>query len=76
MLSIRDKLQAAEEQSQLFNSREALFGRAVTEYGELSSLKKEFEPYGLLWSTFGNWLIWKRVMTFELFFFLLKKNAN
>ena len=49
------RLEEAERMAQLFNSREALFDRDVTEYDQLSRTKHAFEPYAFLWKTAQDW---------------------
>lgn len=52
-----EKIAKADEKAKLFNSRELLFQRAeVTDYEHLAKIKKDFEPYYLLWSTSQAWL--------------------
>jgi len=50
------QVEAAGEQSRLFNAREILFEREVTDYTQLAAIKKKFEPYYQLWDTSENWL--------------------
>jgi len=50
------KLEDAEKQAQLFNSREGLFEVEMTDYDLLSKVKKSFEPYYNLWDTANTWL--------------------
>lgn len=54
--SVQRKLEQAQQDAVLFNTREALFGREVTSYDALVSAKKAFEPYYQLWSTSSNWV--------------------
>ena len=49
------RIEGAEEKSRLFNSREALFEKEMTDYEQLSRIKKTFEPYYNLWSTAQAW---------------------
>jgi dynein heavy chain len=55
--SLNDKITAAEEQARVFNSREALFERELTEYTKIKDIRKSFEPYRNLWLTVSEWLI-------------------
>ena len=50
------QVEAAGEQARLFNARELLFEREVTDYQQLSNIKKKFEPYFQLWDTSEQWL--------------------
>ena len=50
------KITAATEKARLYNSREVLFEREVTDYAHLTQIKKAFEPYYALWNTSQKWL--------------------
>jgi len=50
--STRAKITKMKEQSQRFNSREALFDVESTEYTRLNAIQKTFEPYVLVFSLF------------------------
>ena len=50
------QVEAAGEQARLFNARELLFERELTDYQQLSNIKKKFEPYFQLWDTSERWL--------------------
>ena len=52
---IRDALKVADEKARLFNSREALFGKDLTEYERVSEIKKAFDPYITLWESAQSW---------------------
>ena len=47
--------QQAVEKSRLFNSREGLFGKDLTEYDILGQINRAFEPFCTLWETAANW---------------------
>ncbi|CAK9050585.1 Dynein axonemal heavy chain 1 (Axonemal beta dynein heavy chain 1) (Ciliary dynein heavy chain 1) (mDHC7) [Durusdinium trenchii] len=53
--SVNERLKSAASQAKLFNSREALFGKEVTDYGMIAQLTKEWEPFTQLWVTAFNW---------------------
>ncbi|DAZ96773.1 TPA: hypothetical protein N0F65_005771 [Lagenidium giganteum] len=55
-MSVQKKLEQAQQDAMVFNSRETLFGKDVTSYEALGLAKKNFEPYNLLWSTSYNWI--------------------
>ena len=55
--SLNDKITAAEEQARVFNSRESLFERELTEYTKVKDIRKAFEPYRNLWITVSDWLV-------------------
>ncbi|TYZ63897.1 hypothetical protein PybrP1_001177 [[Pythium] brassicae (nom. inval.)] len=55
-LAVQKKLEQAQQDALLFNSRETLFGRDVTSYDALALAKKSFEPYNQLWATSHSWL--------------------
>lgn len=49
-------LKDAQEQGQLLNQRQKLFGVPVVPFDHLTKLIKEFEPYKTLWITASDWL--------------------
>jgi dynein heavy chain, axonemal len=49
-------LDAAEEKGRLFNTREGLFGKEITNYDRIGEIKKTFEPFYTLWDTANAWL--------------------
>lgn len=55
-LTVQRKLEQAQQDAMLFNSRESLFGKDVTSYDALAAAKKSFEPYNQLWATSYNWI--------------------
>ena len=56
VVTIEAKIAKADEDARLFNSREALFAQEITDYDEISKIRRDFEPYSLLWKTANNWL--------------------
>jgi dynein heavy chain len=50
------KLEKAAQDSMLYNDRESLFDKEMTDYDQLSVIKKTFEPYNQLWQTAGKWI--------------------
>jgi dynein heavy chain len=50
------KLEKAVEDSMLYNNRESLFDKEMTDYDQLGIIKKSFEPYNQLWQTAGKWI--------------------
>ncbi|XP_025927284.1 dynein heavy chain 1, axonemal [Apteryx rowi] len=42
----------------LCNNRERIFGMPVTNYGRLSRMVKDFQPYYDLWTTVSDWMRW------------------
>ena len=40
----------------LYNTREGLFGEEITEYDQVGSINRKFEPYNMLWKTASDWL--------------------
>lgn len=56
VVNIEQKIAKADEDSKLFNSRESLFGQEITDYDEIQKIRRDFEPYSLLWKTANNWL--------------------
>ncbi|KAH8098241.1 dynein light chain binding protein [Aureococcus anophagefferens] len=53
---IKKDLASAEDEARLFNSREALFNKEVTQYDLLRDVAKKFEPYGNMWEQVDHWL--------------------
>eukprot|EP00435_Cladocopium_sp_Y103_P028929 s186_g7.t1 len=53
--SVNERLKSAATQAKLFNSRETLFGKEVTDYSMIAQLTKEWEPFTQLWVTAFNW---------------------
>ncbi|EQC40888.1 hypothetical protein SDRG_01953 [Saprolegnia diclina VS20] len=56
VVNIEQKIIKADEDARLFNSREGLFGQEMTDYEEISRIRRDFEPYATLWKTANNWL--------------------
>ncbi len=55
-VSLEKRIQEATDYVQLICSREVLFNAEVTDYAQLSAIKKAYEPYKQLWSTSAKWL--------------------
>ncbi|KTF88877.1 hypothetical protein cypCar_00027703 [Cyprinus carpio] len=55
---VSKQLKECQEMSQLYNNRERLFGKPVSNYTELQKLNKEFQPFYDLWKTTSDWLRW------------------
>ena len=56
VIALRKKITQAGVQAQEFNDREMLFDQDVTEYHQISSLNRAFQPYETLWNTTSTWL--------------------
>lgn len=56
--TIHQQLTKAEETTQLYNSRERLFGKELTDYSKLQSMKETFQPFYQFWTTAANWYSW------------------
>ncbi|XP_051768758.1 dynein axonemal heavy chain 1 [Ctenopharyngodon idella] len=52
------QLKECQEMAQIYNNRERLFGKPVSNYTELQTLNREFQPFHDLWKTASNWLRW------------------
>lgn len=52
---LKASLDAAEEKARLFNAREGLFNKEITNYDKIGEIKKAFEPYFSLWDTTASW---------------------
>ena len=70
----------AEEESRLFNSREALFDKPMTQYTALKDVNKLFEPYYDLWTSVDDWTRWEKAWLNDSFLTLdaedIDKKAN
>ncbi|KAK7127569.1 hypothetical protein R3I93_020220 [Phoxinus phoxinus] len=52
------QLKECQEMAQLYNNRERLFDKPVSDYTELQKLNREFQPFHDLWKTTSDWLRW------------------
>ncbi|NWQ64257.1 DYH1 protein, partial [Neopipo cinnamomea] len=55
---VRKQLKELQDLAVLYNNRERLFGIKVTDYGVVSKMTKEFQPYYDLWTTVSDWMNW------------------
>lgn len=55
--TVQSKLQEAEQQAQLYNSREVLLGLEPTDYGCLKKTSEIFEPFMNFWQTVSSWKV-------------------
>ncbi len=54
--SINDRLKLAAVQAKLFAQREALFEiKELTDYGKISQLQKDWDPYASFWQIAYDW---------------------
>ena len=56
MSTIKGNLAKADDDARLYNARESLFGKPVTDYALLKDIVKKFEPYGNMWESVDSWL--------------------
>ncbi|XP_074037842.1 dynein axonemal heavy chain 1 isoform X2 [Leptinotarsa decemlineata] len=56
MRRVWKSIKEAQEQGQLLNQRQKLFGVPIVPFDNLTKLIKEFEPYKNLWGTASDWL--------------------
>jgi dynein heavy chain len=49
-------LEAAEQTARIYNGREIIFQREVTDYSRIGELKRTFEPFALLWPNVDSWV--------------------
>ena len=56
MATIKQNLAKADDDARLYNARESLFGKPVTDYALLKDISKKFEPYGNMWESVDSWL--------------------
>lgn len=54
--NVCERLEKAEQQARLYNSREVLLGMPCTDYSRLQESHKVFEPYSALWQVVNSWL--------------------
>ena len=52
---VMEKLSNFTELTRRFNSREQLLEKEITDYGKLSNVVKEFNPYNTLWTIANKW---------------------
>ncbi|CDI85223.1 hypothetical protein EPH_0053350 [Eimeria praecox] len=57
VLAVGERIEMSIQQAKLFNHRERLFGRDVTDYTSLTKIQKEFEPFSTLWLTAYQWSV-------------------
>jgi dynein heavy chain len=50
-----EEIKQCQDLVRLFNSREVLFDTDPTDYSNLATMIKHFEPYANLWKTAGDW---------------------
>jgi dynein heavy chain len=53
--SVNARLKEIKDKANMYNRRENLMGKPVTDYSRLAKASKEFEPYSNLWTTTRNW---------------------
>ena len=51
-----EEIKQCQDLVRLYNSREVLFDRDQTDYSNLQTMIKTFEPYNNLWKTAGDWV--------------------
>lgn len=56
VMNIEHKIGKADEEAKLYNSREVLMSQDVTNYDKIQLIRRDFEPYSLLWKTASTWL--------------------
>lgn len=65
--TVHKKLREAEQQAQLYNSREVLLGIDPTDYGCLKKISETFEPFVNFWQTVSSWKVGRcQYHTFEV----------
>ena len=67
MAEIDGELKKAQEQANLFNSREALFGLPATDYGKVRRMADAFDPFCQFWKYANNWRSWQKEWKSEPF---------
>ena len=60
MTDIEADLKKSQEQANLYNSREALFGSEITDYSSLKKMVDTFDPFCQFWVYANNWKTWKK----------------
>ncbi|KAL9652089.1 hypothetical protein ABK040_015890 [Willaertia magna] len=64
---LQKQLQDYYEKAKKFNQKEILFGLEVTEYSQLNSINKQFQPYSDLWLTVDSYFSWEESWSKEPF---------
>lgn len=54
--NLNEEIKQCQDLVRLYNSREVLFDRDQTDYSNLGTMVKNFEPYSNLWKTAGDWV--------------------
>jgi dynein heavy chain len=53
---IAKALEAAEQTARIYNAREGVFQREVTDYSRIAELGRTFEAFALLWTNVDHWV--------------------
>ncbi|CAD7963334.1 unnamed protein product [Amoebophrya sp. A120] len=53
--SISERLKSNQETSKLFNLKESLFGVEPHDYGNLTVMQRDWEPFSILWKQASDW---------------------
>ncbi|PHJ26108.1 dynein heavy chain axonemal protein, partial [Cystoisospora suis] len=53
--SVNERIDMSVKAAKLYNNRESLFGKSLTDYSRVQKLVKEFEPFSNLWITAADW---------------------
>eukprot|EP01063_Lacrimia_lanifica_P030854 TRINITY_DN4987_c0_g4_i2.p1 TRINITY_DN4987_c0_g4~~TRINITY_DN4987_c0_g4_i2.p1 ORF type:complete len:4157 (+),score=1788.38 TRINITY_DN4987_c0_g4_i2:76-12546(+) len=61
------KIEEAKTKATAFNNREVLFNKDKSDYQNVYSIAKDFQPYSELWITADNWLNWHHSWTNDSF---------
>ncbi|KAL8275069.1 hypothetical protein Esti_000948 [Eimeria stiedai] len=62
VLAVGERIEMSIQQAKLFNNRERLFGKDLTDYSALGKIQKEFEPFSVLWCTAYQWSLTKETI--------------
>jgi len=55
-MAIAEKIAQANADVELFNNRETLFEKELTNYEQVGEISRAFQPYDTLWSTINEWV--------------------
>ncbi|KAL8439659.1 hypothetical protein Efla_004567 [Eimeria flavescens] len=59
VVAVGERIELSIQQAKVFNHRERLFGKDVTDYSALTKIQKDFEPFSTLWRTAYQWSVTK-----------------
>lgn len=58
--AIQKQLSEADDKAKLYNSRESLFDKDITDYSSMQDMQKAFEPFFDTWEGVDKWMKWEK----------------